>query len=282
MIGTSLVAAIPSLAQDTAQVTTALAKLRPSVPPDEQLEALRSIATSLDPRIPEACLPMLQSPGSSVQRNAARAIGSRWWQIAPDQQPVYLKALKTKLGSDDAQSVNMARRGIGLLTHSYEGDMFSRSRNKRWLIYERHGKPCVIDTLNHTEELLGFEIEGHFMPAYGNVALPPSCHWHAKQDMVAMDVLIFRRPRLLWVWRPGQGLRSFGIDELRKLLHPAQTPAAELVIYQAEFKQWSKTNLDFTVDYILREGENARSRLAQLRWDSATDTLRVLSDSEQK
>lgn len=33
--------------------------------------------------------------------------------------------------------------------------VFSRSPSKRWVIDERHGKPCLIDTRTSTEEWLG-------------------------------------------------------------------------------------------------------------------------------
>jgi len=44
---------------------------------------------------------------------------------------------------------------MGLLTRSCDGDMFSRSPSKRWVIDERHGKPSLIDTRTSTEEWLG-------------------------------------------------------------------------------------------------------------------------------
>lgn len=269
-------AAGPTLpAQDEAVVTTSLLQLNPSTDPERQLEALRTIATSLDPRIPAACVPMLQSPGASVQRNAARAIGSRWWQIPREELATYEQALKANLRSDDVQFVNMIRRGIGLLTQSYDGDMFSRSPSKRWVIYERHGKPCLIDTKTSTEELLGATTEGKFMPAYGNEPLTNDCHWHPRQDMVAMQVLIFRHPSLLWVWRAGHGLRTFGIDELRAVLKPVVGELSETAIYDVDFKAWKGTDLEFTVDAL-------RDHTILLRWESASDTLRVMSDGAVK
>jgi hypothetical protein len=81
-----------------------------------QWEAIYTIAKSLDPRIPAACLPMLQSSYTAVQRNAARAIGSRWWQIPQDQLSTCVQALKMNLRSKDEQLVNMTRRAIGLLS----------------------------------------------------------------------------------------------------------------------------------------------------------------------
>ncbi len=266
-------------AQDTARVTTLLQELKPGTNAEKQLDALHALATSLDLRIPAACLPLLQSPGTSVRRNAARAIGSRWWQIPAEQTAAYVDALKKNAGSTDPQVENMTRRGIGLLTRKYDHAMFSRSAGKRWVIYERHGKPCVIDTRNHTEELLGPAIDGDFLPSYSNELLTEYCHWHPKQDLVALDVLIFRRPRLLWVWRPGGGLRSFGVEELTKLLKPAQAGRAVQSIESVDFKQWKGADLECAATYVVRKGDGVEERTAVLRWESATDTLRVQSDS---
>ena len=268
-------------AQDTAQVDSLLRQLKAGADAEKQLEALRFLATSLDPRIPAACLPLLQSPGASVRRNAARAIGSRWWQISRDQLAVCVEGLKRNLGSPDVQVGNMTRRGIGLLTRKYDDAIFSRSRSKRWVIYERHGKPCVIDTRDHSEELLGADAEANFLPAYGNALLTEYCHWHPKQDLVALDVLIFRRPRLLWVWRPGAGLRSFGIEEITKLLKPAGAGQAVHQVQRLDFKRWKGADLEFTAGYFLSEGkaDESEDRTALLRWESATDTLRVQSDT---
>src|SRR5262249_16199860 len=51
---------------------------------------------------------------------------------------------------------NMADRAIGLLTRRYDSKMFSKSPNGRWVIYERYGLPCLIDTTTESEELLGW------------------------------------------------------------------------------------------------------------------------------
>jgi HEAT repeat protein len=46
--------------------------------PETRIAALRELQTSLDPRIPDAMLPLLSDEGNSIRRLAARAIGSRW------------------------------------------------------------------------------------------------------------------------------------------------------------------------------------------------------------
>jgi hypothetical protein len=265
--------------QDQAKVTTALQQLKPGA--KTQWEAIYTIANSLDPRIPAACLPMLQSSYTAVQRNAARAIGSRWWQIPQDQLSTYVQALKMNLRSKDEQLVNMTRRGIGLLTRTYDGDMFSRSPSGRWVIYERHGKPCIIDTQNHTEQLLGAGLEGTFPPSYSNQPITRACHWHPKEDLVALTILIWRGPSPLWVWRPAGGVRSFSFPELKTVLKNANIEVSEQSSYwyEVEFKEWKGADLDFTVGCgVGGVGEEERGLNALLRWESSTDTVRFLAD----
>lgn len=45
----------------------------------------------------------------------------------------------------------------------------------------------------------------------------------------------------------------------------------------ADFKEWKGTDLDFTVNYLPGEGERFIEKTAMLRWETATDKLRVLS-----
>src|SRR5689334_3717660 len=65
--------------------------------PEVRLEAVRQLQTSLDSRIPEAMQSLLNDEGNSVRRLAARAIGSRWWQIPKDKIDSYVKALQGNL-----------------------------------------------------------------------------------------------------------------------------------------------------------------------------------------
>ena len=272
-------AAGPALnGQDQAKVTTALQQLKPGT--KTQWEAIYTIANSLDPRIPAACLPMLQSSYTAVQRNAARAIGSRWWQIPQDQLSTYVQALKMNLRSKDEQLVNMTRRGIGLLTRTYDGDMFSRSTSGRWVIYERHGKPCVIDTQNHTEQLLGAGLWGTFTPSYSNESVTRSCLWHPKEDLVALTMLTFHGSSPLWVWRPAGGVRSLRFPELKTVLKNANIEVSEQnQYYYVDFKEWKGVDLDFTVGCSVGgAGEELRGLNALLRWESATDTVRFIAD----
>src|SRR5689334_14420116 len=84
--------------------------------PDVRVEAVRQLLTSLDSRIPEAMLSLLNDEGNSIRRLAARAIGSRWWQIPADRTQNYLKALAQNLKTevDYEDETHMAERAIGL------------------------------------------------------------------------------------------------------------------------------------------------------------------------
>jgi len=146
--------------------------------PDVRIAAVRALQTSLDPRIPDAMLPLLADEGNSIRRLAARAIGSRWWQIPKEKVPQFITALRRNENSDFDDERNMVARAIGLMTRDYTSKMFACSANKHWVIYERRWLPCLIDTKTDTEELLdwprdetlGLEL---FLPAIGNELLHP-------------------------------------------------------------------------------------------------------------
>ena len=94
---------------------------------------------------------------------------------------------------------------------------------------------------------------------------------------MALEIFIFRRPRLLWVWNPGGGLRAFGVNELEKILTPPKARTSEHALQGVEFKAWQKSALEFTVSYVVRKEDDLGEHTAQLRWESATDTIRVQS-----
>jgi len=73
-----IVFGITSSAGDT--VSIAIQQLK-SADAEVRIEAVRQLQTFLDSRIPDAMLPVLSDEGNSIRRLAARAIGSRWWQI---------------------------------------------------------------------------------------------------------------------------------------------------------------------------------------------------------
>src|SRR5438046_3905356 len=183
---------------------------------DVRIAALRELLTSLDSRIPEAMLPLLSDEGNSIRRRAARAIGSRWWQIPQEKAESYVNALEHNLRSevDFEDEKNMAERAIGLLTRRYDSKMFSRSQNGRWVIYERRGFPCLIDTTTYTEELVGWA------PVYNRKSeMPPwlvggnstngqdEALWHPTREAVALSVSTSRRATSVWIWEPKHGVQ---------------------------------------------------------------------------
>lgn len=246
--------------------------------PEVQLVALRELTASLDPRIPDACLPLLKSGGDSVRRIAARAIGSRWQQIPAERVPIFVKALKKNLDSDKPGEVNMRRRGIALLERTYDNPMFSRSGDKRWVIYERFKKPCLIDTRNQTEEILGPDVEGDFYPAYLNKEVSPYCIWHPKEEMAAMTIQIFRWPREIWIWKHGTGLRPIHVAELVPLLKPAKGEVLPDAAFAMDLVGWNGPALEFTANYITADEQELTDHSATLSWDSTTDQVRLIGD----
>lgn len=264
-------------AEDQTAVTEQLKQLK-SADPQVQLDVLRELTTSLDPRIPDACLPLLKSGGDSVRRLAARSIGSRWQQIPTERVSVFVKALKENLDSDKPGEVNMRRRGIGLLERTYDNSMFSRSSDKRWVIYERFRKPCLIDTRNHTEEILGPDIEGDFYPAYGNEEVSPYCIWHPKKEMAAITIQIFRWPREIWIWKQGSGTRPIHVAELVPLLKPAKGEVLPDAAFAMDLVGWKEAAFEFKANYTSSDEVMFTDHTAILSWDSTTDQVRLIGD----
>jgi HEAT repeats len=130
------VIACAGLRCDAAPEDAFFAQLK-SPEPDVRIAAVRELQTSLDPRIPEAMLSLLADEGNSIRRLAARAIGSRWWQIPKEKGPQFITALRRNEHSDFEDERNMVARAIGLLTRDYASKVFVCSANKRWVIYER-------------------------------------------------------------------------------------------------------------------------------------------------
>lgn len=264
-------------AQDEAEVT-ALLKLLQSPDIETRHTAMYKLQTSLDPRIPDACLPVLEKEGDTIRRLAARAIGSRWHQIPKDRIPIFIAALKAQLKSEHDGLVNMARRGITLLDRTYRGKMISRSRSNRWVIYERRGLPCLIDTSNGTEELLGFGSEANLMAAWSNSEVAPTAIWHPKKDMVALEILQGRKLSTVWAWSHGRKLRMFNETEIVKALgHPESAIVGSSGFFTSA-PEWSGDSLRFTVSFTLKKGDDYIDHEAKLHWDSAKDSLHVTSD----
>ena len=82
----SLALSVPLLAQDQGEITKLLKQLQ-SQNIDTRQRAMFELQPVLDPRVPDACLPVLKMEGESIRRLAARAIGSRWHQISKERVP---------------------------------------------------------------------------------------------------------------------------------------------------------------------------------------------------
>jgi hypothetical protein len=243
--------------------------------PDVRIAAVRELQTSLDPRIPDAMLPLLVDEGNSIRRLAARAIGSRWWQIPKEKVLQFITALRRNENSDFEDERNMVARAIGLVTRDYTSKMFACSANKRWVIYERRGLPCLIDTKTDTEELLGWprnETSGLelFLPAIGNGSLNESVSWHPGSEAVALSILQTRRATTVWIWQHRFGLRKLQRSTLINLLHPKGVIEEPNPI-TAEIEGWKGNELHVSVGW----GRDDNS--AVVAWDLSKNSWRIVS-----
>jgi HEAT repeats len=258
-----------------------LARLK-SPDAEVRVEALRTLQTSLDPRIPEAVLPLLADEGNSIRRLAARAVGSRWWQIPKDRVPVFVAALKRNETSEFEDERNMVRRGIGLLTRNYQGKMFPRSADGRWVIYERRGLPCLIDTKSETEELLGWapdedDIDGRLASAWGNGETAGSVLWHDNKAIAALSIIVNRRESVVWIWQHRGGLRKIETNEILKALGGRENDMNFPGSFYVDVKGWKGDELRFEVSYSTKKGDAYSDHTAVLGWDASKNKLRVIS-----
>jgi len=256
-----------------------------------RIAALRELLTSLDSRMPEAMLPLLSDEGNSIRRLAARAIGSRWWQIPKEKTESYLNALQHNLRSevDFEDEKNMAERGIGLLTRRYDSKMFSRNPNGRWVIYERRGFPCLIDTTTSTEELLGWspsppadrkadpflEMSPWFFGGNSPIEQDEAL-WHPTKEAVALSVSVSRRATSVWIWEHQHGVQKLTRSELIKLLHP-KAKIEEPNPITAEIKEWKGDDLLVSVGWGMDDEGGA-----VIAWNLANHRWRVISRESAK
>jgi hypothetical protein len=271
-----LLSTLPVTAREPANIDQTLRNLQ-SQDIDTRQAAMVDIQYSLDPRIPDACLPVLQQEGDSIRRLAARAIGSRWHQIPKDRIPTFVKALQPQLKSEHEGLVNMARRGIALLEHDYKSPMVSRSRSKRWVIYERFGLPCLIDTKTQTEELLGFGSQASLSCAWGNSELQPAVFWHPKQDLVALDIILNRKSSTVWIWSHGKGLEQIDPLNLTSLLgHKKDTVVGSFGLFTT-ITGWTGNALDFTLSFATQAGDDIAEHEAHFRYNADTGKISVVT-----
>ncbi|MCB1097098.1 MAG: HEAT repeat domain-containing protein [Verrucomicrobiae bacterium] len=263
---------------DEEDIKASLKQLRdPDV--EVRIEALRSVMTSLDPQLPEAILPLLDDEGNSTRRLAARAIGSRWWQIAEKRIPSFVEALEKHKGSRFEDERNMVLRALGLLKKDYTSAMFARSADRRWVIYERRGLPCLIDTKTQTEELIGWtpDQDGQMPAAWGNARLTDSVVWHPKRNWVVLDILLGRKAGSVWVWREEGGLLQCSPATFAKALNQPE----ETIFYGAGFfpsiQGWKGENVLINVSYSTETQGNFVDHEASFAWHVGTNSLKVTS-----
>lgn len=275
----------PVFAQDEPVLSEAeaFAQVR-DADPEVRVEAVRALQTSLDPRIPDTMLPLLRDEGNSIRRLAARAIGSRWWQIPRERVSEFVGALERNAGSEFEDEQNMVARALGLLRRDYAGKMFARSANKRWVIYERRGLPCLIDTQNSSEELLGWSEErsASIASAWGNAPVEGAALWHPKKEMVAFSILLHRKASTVWIWRHEKPLREIEMSEVTKALDLRESDLNLAGGFFTEPKEWAGEELRFEVSLVTTKKEESYvDHTAVLAWNAATDRLRVVSHQKQ-
>jgi hypothetical protein len=252
---------------------------------DVRIAALRELLSSLDSRIPEAMRVLLSDEGNSIRRLAARAIGSRWWQIPKEKTDSYVTALQSNLKTevDYEDETHMAERAIGLLTKKYDSKMFSRSPNARWVIYERRSFPCLIDTTTSTEELIGwssaYNRESEMPPWIfgGNSPIgQDEALWHPTKEAVALSVSISRRAPSVWIWEHKHGVQKLTRSELIKLLNP-KGKTDEPNPITAEMKEWKGDELLVSVSWGLEDEGSAT-----IAWNLSSHGWRVVSRESVK
>ena len=253
--------------------------------PEVRIAALRELLLSLDSRIPDAMLPLLSDEGNSIRRLAARAIGSRWWQIPKEKSDSYVNALQHNLRPeiDYEDETHMAERGIGLLTKKYDSKMFSHSPNGRWVIYERRSFPCLIDTTTSTEELIGWSSaynRDSEMPPWwfsGNSPIgQDGALWHPTKEAVAVSVSVSRRATSVWIWEHKHGVQKLNRPELIKLLHP-KGKIDEPNPITAGIKEWKGDDLLVSVSWGLEDEGGAT-----IAWNLANHGWRAVSRESAK
>lgn len=248
---------------------------------ERRIAGLRALMTSLDPRIPEALLPLLEDEGNSIRRLAARSIGSRWWQIPEDRVAAFVAALEKNAASEFTGEARMAERSIGLLKRDYGGPMLPRSSNRRWVVYERRGLPCLIDTRNGSEELLGWSPDSRawLLCALGNEALDRCVDWHPSREAVAMGVLLHRKASTVWIWHHPRGLSKIAIDDFTKLLDPGDRKVIMPAGFFVDGGGWNGERYEMELTCQIEEDNRSFPLAARFAWDLPTATLQLVSST---
>ncbi|HEY8903110.1 MAG TPA: HEAT repeat domain-containing protein [Chthoniobacterales bacterium] len=240
------------------------------------------IQTSDDPRIPAACLPLLNDSGLSIRRLAARAIGSRFYQIPDADRPRYLAALEACLKNRKSKPVSgtyhdvddvtlMCQRAIGLLSRRYKSPPFSVSPGGEWVLYERRRCPVFAHIATQQHYLLqpldpnGYGPDNPYYPADENETHPSETNILKTVDTNLPVAQLFA-PH----WRSDGNAAAFSLERLeRRFYHPilvwtAATPSKVVVLDEAYFQpllgtrypQWGTTT-----DFVAWKGDKVLVRI---------------------
>ena len=208
--------------------------------------AVEAIQTLDDPAIPAACLPLLKDEGVSIRRQAARAIGSRFFQIPEIQKKTYLAALKESEAMGPADNALICQRAIGLLTGNFSFPSFSVGPRKKWVLYERRKLPVITLVKHGNHELLSPVWPGENELLKMAITNEPaqelfSPHWHSSGEAVAFTMILQRRffhPIFIW---------SFDAPEVKVLeprsLKPLLPPRYPNWGTTSDFVKWDGTKV---------------------------------------
>jgi hypothetical protein len=243
--------------------------------------AVEAIQTLDDPRIPAACLPLLSDPGLSIRRLAARAIGSRFYEISDADRPRYLAALQTCLenrihqpatgtypGVDDITL--MCQRAIGLLSRRYNSSPFSVSPNGKWVLYERRRLPVIANINDQQHHLLApldpngdGPDEGYYPEEY-HANVPQTNLLKTVETNLTADQLFAPH------WRSDGKALAFTLERLeRRFYHPIlawseATPSRVVVLDEAFFQSLLGTRYPqwgTTTDFVAWKGDKVVIRI---------------------
>jgi len=244
--------------------------------------AIFRIQTLDDPRVPAACLPLLNDPGLSICRLAARAIGSRFYDISDADRPRYLAALQACLDSrkDEPDDGNysgvddvtlMCQRAIGLLSRRYNSLPFSVSPNGKWVLYERRRRPVIASIANQQHHLLapldpdGYQPdEAYYSEDEDDTNLPET------NILKTVDTNLPAIQLFAPHWRPDGQAVAFSLERLQRrfyrpiLVWSATAPSRVVVLDDTFFQtliggryhQWGTTT-----DFVAWKGDQVLIRV---------------------
>ena len=222
---------------------------------DVRITALRELHTTLDPRLPEALLVLLKDEGNSIRRLATRGIGSRYWQIPEERIPVFVRALRANANSEFETEKSMASRAIALLNRSYDSPETSRSPNGRWVIYERYGLPCLIDTSTGTEELLGWNPDDRISISsylFRESDERPSI-WHPDKERLAMSASVSRRESTMIAWVHREGFARLDHGKVFTALDADEERVNSAAGFYIDYSGWEGDQVRVDCQFLLIE-----------------------------